>query len=193
MFNLDKVSKNLENFNDYENIEINFSKSIEFNPKLDFEIKKVYHRTLNNNAKFVLGCFHLNIFDTLESIVGNTNESDDFILDLSEFIANYFDDANSNLNIKNLRDFKEFLFDLKLASIILNTAFEENDMELIYESFYQLKSRFEKNHLINNYSLFNKLSTEYDIFDVGYEIQDDKNVIMMDNFPFSVEDSVGGK
>ena len=66
-------------------------------------------------------------------------------------------------------------------------------MELIYESFYQLKSRFEKNHLINNYSLFNKLSTEYDIFDVGYEIQDDKNVIMMDNFPFSVEDSVGGK
>ena len=47
MFNLDKVSKNLENFNDYENIEINFSKSIEFNPKLDFEIKKVYHRTLN--------------------------------------------------------------------------------------------------------------------------------------------------
>ena len=70
-------------------------------------------------AKFILGCFHLNVFENVESIVRNTNESDDFSLDLSEFIADYFDDTDSNLNIKNLKDFDEFLVDLKLSSVIL--------------------------------------------------------------------------
>lgn len=172
MFNLETVSENLANFNRYENVEIHFSKSIEFNPKLNSEIRKVYNRTLNNRAKFVLGCFHLNIFENLESIVRNTNESDDFILDLSEFIADYFDGADFNLNIRDLKDFDEFLFDLKLSSIILHSAFEENDMELIYESFYQLKSRLEKDNLINNFRLFKELSTEYNVIDVNYESRD---------------------
>lgn len=109
MFNVELVSDNLTNFNDCEDIEIHFSKSIEFNPKLDLEIRKVYQKTFNNMAKFILGCFHLNVFENVESIVRNTNESDDFILDLSEFIADYFDDTDSNLNIKNLKDFDEFI------------------------------------------------------------------------------------
>lgn len=192
MFNVEIISNNLANFNNYENIEINFSKSIEFNPKLNSEIQKVYHRTLNNQAKFVLGCFHLNIFDSLESIVRETNKSDDFILDLSEFIADYFDNADLNLNIRNFNDFEEFLFDLKLASIILNNAFEENDMELIYESFYQLRSRFEKDDLINTFRLFNEISAEYEIMDINYEIHDSANAITLDNFLLNFE-NIGDK
>lgn len=188
MFNVELVSENLADFNDYENVEIHFSKSIEFNPKLNLEIKKVYQRTLNNRAKFILGCFHLNIFENLESIVRNTNESDDFILDLSEFIAEYFDDVDSNLNIINLKDFDEFLFDLKLSSIILNSAVEENDMELIYESFYQLKSRLQKDSLIDNFKLFKDLSTIYDIIDV-----DNEYVKTFDNYELHVENNAGGK
>ena len=184
MFNVEMVSDNLADFNDCEDVEIHFSKSIEFNPKLNLEIRKVYQRTLNNRAKFILGCFHLNVFENLESIVRNTNESDDFILDLSEFIADYFDDADSNLNIKNLKDFDEFLVDLKLSSIILNSALEENDMELIYESFYQLKSRLQKDSLINNF----RLSTVYDIIDV-----DSEYVKTFDNYELQVENNWGGK
>lgn len=184
MFNVEMVSDNLADFNDCEDVEIHFSKSIEFNPKLDLEIRKVYRRTLNNRAKFILGCFHLNVFENLESIVRNTNESDDFILDLSEFISDYFDDADSKLNIKNLKDFDEFLVDLKLSSIILNSALEENDMELIYESFYQLKSRLQKDSLINNF----RLSTVYDIIDV-----DSEYVKTFDNYELQVENNWGGK
>ena len=146
MFNVELVSDNLTNFNDCEDIGIHFSKSIEFNPKLDLEIRKVYQKTLNNRAKFILGCFHLNVFENLESIVRNTNESDDFILDLSEFIADYFDDADSNLNIKNLKVLMS-LIDLKLSSVILIVLLK-NDVELIYESFYQLKSRLQKDSSI---------------------------------------------
>ena len=115
-----------------------------------FEINKVYKRTLNNRAKFILGCFHLNIFDTLENIVKTTNESDDFILDLSEFIVNYFDKIDNELNICSLQEFDEFIHVLKLSSIIIEGAVEENDMELFFEAFYQVQSRFKKENLINH-------------------------------------------
>lgn len=142
MFDVEIVSNDALNFNAYEDIDVNFSKSIEFNPKLLFEIDKVYKRTLNDRAKFILGCFHLNIFDSLETIVRRTNESDDFILDLSEFIANYFDKINDDLNICSLQEFDEFIHILKLSSIIIEDAVEEKDMELFFEAFYQLQSRF---------------------------------------------------
>ena len=90
MLNVETVSNDALNFNVYENIEVTFSKSIEFNPKLLFEINKVYKRTINNRAKFILGCFHLNIFDSLETIVRNTNESDDFILVVFNKIISIF-------------------------------------------------------------------------------------------------------
>lgn len=151
MFDVDNISKDAVNFNVYENIEITFSKSIEFNPKLFLEINKVYKRTLNNQAKFILGCFHLNIFDSLETIVRNTNESDDFVLDLSEFIADYFDKFDQELDIQSLQDFDEFIHVLKLSSIIIEDAVEENDTELIFEAFYQIQSRFKKENLINNF------------------------------------------
>ena len=147
MFNVDVFSKNETNFERYENISINFSNSIEMNPKLNFEIEKVYMRTLTNKAKFILGMFHLNIFDSLEYIVANTGECDDFILDLSEFIADYFDKIEYNLNIKSLKDFDEFVHILKLSSIIIDNACQDRDMELIYEAFYQIKSRFVKEKL----------------------------------------------
>ena len=69
MFNVELVSHNLADFNDCEDIGIHFSKSIEFNPKLDLEIRKVYQKIFNNMAKFILGCFHLNVFENVESIV----------------------------------------------------------------------------------------------------------------------------
>ena len=155
MFNVEIVSKDMTNFNIYENIEVNFSKSLQFNPKLSSEIDKVYKRTLNNQAKFILGYFHLNIFESLETIVRNTDESDDFILDLSEFIAKYFDRIDYELNINSLKEFEEFIHILKLSSIIITDALKENDMELIYESFYQIQSRFEKEKLIQEAIVFN--------------------------------------
>lgn len=140
MFDVEIVSNDSLNFNVYENIDVTFSKSIEFNPKLFFEINKVYKRTLNNRAKFILGCFHLNIFDSLEAIIRTTNESDDFILDLSEFIANYFDKIDHELNICSLEEFDEFIHVLKLSSIIIEDAVEENDMELFLKHSIKFKA-----------------------------------------------------
>ena len=57
-------------------------------------------------------------------------------------------------------------------------------MELIYESFYQLKSRLQKDSLINNF----RLSTVYDIIDV-----DSEYVKTFDNYELQVENNWGGK
>lgn len=187
MFNLEIESSEIENFKEFENIEFNFSKSIEFNPKLNSEIKKVFQRTLNNKAKVILGYFHLNIFDSLEIIVRNTDEPDDFIFDLSEFIANYFDSVDHSLNIENLHDFEEFMFDLKLASIIMINAISENDMELIYESVYQLQIRLKKEKLIDLLT-FNDLNNKFSMNTrpiVDYEIYDNVKTPKSENFTTS--------
>ena len=137
-------------FQFFESYEVNFSKSIEINPELDDEIKKVYDRTLNNQAKSLIGCFHLKIFKCLESILRTKNEPDDFIFDLSDFIANYFDKVDYKLNIKNLNDFNELIIILEVSSILIDIALDENDLEWIYEPFYQIESRLKKEKLMLN-------------------------------------------
>ena len=104
MFNVQLVSVEMEDFNFFENVEVNFSNLIENNADIGPEIKKVYRRAINNRAKFILGCFHLNIFDSLERIIANTNEINDFILDATEYISEYFDNMEFALDITNIED-----------------------------------------------------------------------------------------
>ena len=173
MFNVQLVSDEIDNFNVFENVEINFSKSIEFNAGIDPEIKKVYRRTINNRAKFLLGCFHLNIFNSLEYIINNTNEVDDFILDVTEFIAEYFDNIEFSLNITNIEELNEFTYILELSSILIKSALEVNDMELIYEAFFQIESRFKKANLVNeNISELYLHIYSMDFIEINYDCSD---------------------
>lgn len=155
MFNIQLVSEEIDNFNVFENININFSKSIEINPKINSEINKVYKRAINNRAKFLLGCFHLNIFNSLEYVIAHTDEENDFILDISEFIAQYFDRVELSLDITNIQELNEFTYILELSSILIKSALEENDFELMYEAFFQIESRFEKANLLTPNLIFN--------------------------------------
>ena len=181
MFDIKLISNIEDEFHSFESSEITFSKSIEYNPQINNEIKKVYSRTLNNQAKFFIWCFHLNIFNTLERIIRNTNNPDDCIFDLSDFIAKYFDEVEKDLNIKNTKDLNELISILKLSSIVVDDALDENDMELIYESFYQIESRLKKEKLIMNE--LGKKHMTYDVIDINYEFHDATlNSIKNNNF-----------
>ena len=130
--------------------ECNFSKSISINPKIRDELEHVYSRALNNQARFLLGRFHLDMFKAAESIVNDADDfEDDFVEDLTDFISQYFNRADNNLNIKNKADLNEFNTILKLSSIIMENAVEDSDLDLIYESFYQIESRLKKEKLID--------------------------------------------
>ncbi len=54
-----------------------------------------------------------------------------------------------SLNIKNKEDLDNLNYILKLSSIVLEDAIEEDDIELAYESFFQLEQRIKKYTLSN--------------------------------------------
>ena len=152
LINKEILSSDFENFNIFDNIEYNFSKSILINQKLSEEIKTSYQRTLNNRQSFFLGTFQLTIFTIVENIVNNCDDYEiDFIEDLTDFISQYFKKTDQNLNIRTKKDFEEFIIILKLSSLILENAKADNNLDLIYESFYQIQSRLKKEKLLNNF------------------------------------------
>ena len=169
MFKLLENSQELYNFSGIEDINTSFSKSITFHPKIEHEIENIYQRTLNNQAKFLIGSFHLNIFNTIEHIVNVTNEADDFIFDSTDFIQNYFNKVENQLNIRNILDLNRLIYILRLSSILLESAEKDKDLEVIYEAFYQLESRLKDEHLLNE-SILSK-NDEY--IEVEYIITND--------------------
>ena len=68
MFNLELINDEIDNFNVFENIEINFSDSIKYNSEISSDIKYAYQRSLNDRGKFLIDCFHLNLFNNVEKI-----------------------------------------------------------------------------------------------------------------------------
>ena len=53
----------------------------------------------------------------------------------------------------------------------MEDALEENDMELFFEAFYQIQSRFKKEKLANSYIYFN-----HDFISNGQELYKTENV-----------------
>ena len=152
MFNLELINDEIDNFNVFENIEINFSDSIKYNSEISSDIKYAYHRSLNDRGKFLIDCFHLNLFNNVEKITHNIGDSSDFLEDMSDFISQFFAQINKKLNLKNIHDLDKLIYILKISSIILDNALEDNDMDMIYESFYQMEGRIKKEGLISEFS-----------------------------------------
>ena len=151
MFNLELNDGEMYNFNVFENIDINFSNSIKYNSKINSDIQCVYKRALNDKGKFLLDCFHLNLFENVEKITHNINESSDFLEDLSDFISRFFTQININLDLKTIHDLNSMIHILNVSSIILDNALEENDIEMLYESFYQIEGRIKKEGLLKDF------------------------------------------
>ena len=187
LINREILTADFENFKIFDNIEDNFSKSILINSKLYEEIKTSYQRTLNNRAKFFLGSFQLTIFNIVENIVNNCDDYEvDFIEDLTDFISVYFKKTDQNLNIKNKKDFEEFIIILKLSSLILKNAMIDNNLDLIYESFYQIQSRLKKENLLidfrKNDNVFIEINFENDSNSFSRDVIVDNNSLFFQKF-----------
>ena len=187
LINREILTADFENFKIFDNIEDNFSKSILISSKLYEKIKTSYQRTLNNRAKFFLGSFQLTIFNIVENIVNNCDDYEvDFIEDLTDFISVYFKKTDQNLNIKNKKDFEEFIIILKLSSLILKNAMIDNNLDLIYESFYQIQSRLKKENLLidfrKNDNVFIEINFENDSNSFSRDVIVDNNSLFFQKF-----------
>lgn len=153
MFDLIEIPKNeIDNYYFFENVDVNFKYSINSNPNINPEIKKIYVRTLNNKAKFILDCFHLNVIWAAERIIQNNDCACELIDSLLTYISEFFDNVETNLKISNIHELEKLNFILRLTSITLDNAVKYNDVELAFESFFQVENRLEieklfvKNH-----------------------------------------------
>ena len=148
MFDLIEISKNEFNtYNVFENTDVSFKYSIDSNPKIKPEIRKIYERTLKNKAKFMLDTFHLNIVWVAEEIIKDNQNASELVDSLVSYISAFFDELEFKLKIRTLYELERINFILQLTSVTIQNALDYRDIELVFESFYQVENRLEIENL----------------------------------------------
>lgn len=149
---------NINNF--YSNISTNFKSSINLNQKFKKNIEDAYARTLLNFGKSALSMFHLKyiiMFEELAEYYEDDEELIEFSNSMISVINNYFEDLDSNLNIKTKHDLENLNYILNISLFLLEEAINDKNIDLAYESFFQIERK------INAKKLYEKLNKDFSI------------------------------
>lgn len=141
---LDKINKV------YSDISTNFKSSININHRFKNEIENIYARTLLNLGRSTLSIFHLkyvSMFEALAEYYGDDEELVEFSNDLISIINDYFEDLDSNLNIKTKHDLDNLNYILNISLFLLDEVINEKNIDLAYESFFQIERKINKKNL----------------------------------------------
>ena len=146
--------------NSFEQLDSSFKFSLRVNSKLKYEITNVYKRTLNNYAKFVLGGFQLTLFEKTEQIIRieQNDEITALILAFTDYMKIFFDETYHYINFKSIDDIDELKYFLNLSLLLIDDALDEKNVELLFESFFQIESRIKR-----EFPLVNSFHFNYDI------------------------------
>lgn len=134
----------------FNNINNSFKYSISLNPLLENEILNIYKRTLLNSGKLTLNIFHLKYLELFENLVKENKNSED-LFELSDSLIKiidfYFDKLDNNLFIQSPKDLEKLKNILEISLILMEGSVDNLDIELAYESFFQVERRIEKEKL----------------------------------------------
>ena len=134
----------------YHDIPNNFRNSININPQIENEIKEVHNRALLNFGRSILIFFNLKYLEMFEEL-SEYYENDKELFELSNSIIKIFNayikELNDNLFLKNEDDFDELKFIFGISLITLEEIVEDKDIELAYETFFQIERSIEKEKL----------------------------------------------
>ena len=143
----------LSDVNAYENISDSFRSAINVNPRFENEIREIYVKTLVNYGRTTLNAYHLKymeMFNLLAQYYQNDNEElIDFADSLITIISSYFKELDSCLNIKSQSDLDDLKYILQISLILMEEVVEDKNIELAYESFFQIERRIKKYQLYN--------------------------------------------
>ena len=134
-----------------------FKHSIIINPEFKCDIDDVYNGILLNMGKTNLSIFNFKYLQMFESFAKKDIENKElveFSESIIKHINSYFKELDFCLNITNKDDLDNLNFILKLSSIMLKNAIKNDDIELAYESFFQVERRIKKCKLSNNYKIY---------------------------------------
>ena len=134
-----------------------FKHSIRINPEFKCDIGDVYAGILLNMGKTNLSIFNFKYLQMFESFAKKDIENKElveFSESIIKHINSYFRELDFCLNIRNKDDLDNLNFILKLSSIMLKNAIKNDDIDLAYESFFQIERRIKKCNLFNNYKIY---------------------------------------
>lgn len=120
---------------------------LEKNPDLYDEALKIQSRICTNYFKTLLGLFNLEYYEMIVHILKDKPEDEDLIdliKSLTEYMNYFYDSLNVNLKLNDLEDFEQMQYIISVCMLLLEEAIAEDDIELAYHSFTQLKSRLSK-------------------------------------------------
>lgn len=148
--NLSEIKVFIPNEDIFNNINNSFKYSISLNPLLEKEIFNIYKRTLLNSGKLTLNIFHLKYLELFENLVKDNNNSED-LFELSDSLIKiidfYFEKLDNNLFIQSPKDLEKLKNILEISLILMEGSVDNLDIELAYESFFQVERRIEKEKL----------------------------------------------
>ncbi|MGN0104874.1 hypothetical protein [Methanobrevibacter ruminantium] len=148
--NLPEIKVFIPNEGIFNDINNSFKYSISLNPLLEKEIFNIYKRTLLNSGKLTLNIFHLKYLELFENLVKENNNSED-LFELSDSLIKiidlYFEKLDNNLFIQSPKDLEKLKNILEISLILMEGSVDNLDIELAYESFFQVERRIEKEKL----------------------------------------------
>lgn len=148
--NLPEMKGSIPNEGIFNDINNSFKYSISLNPLLEKEIFNIYKRTLLNSGKLTLNIFHLKYLELFENLVKENNNSED-LFELSDSLIKiidlYFEKLDNNLFIQSPKDLEKLKNILEISLILMEGSVDNLDIELAYETFFQVERRIEKEKL----------------------------------------------
>ena len=95
----------------------------------------------------MLDTFHLNIVWVAEEIIKDNQNASELVDSLVSYISAFFDELEFKLKIRTLHELERLNFILQLTSVTIQNALDYRDIELVFESFYQVENRLEIENL----------------------------------------------
>lgn len=123
-----------------EDISHDFKQLVNLNEDVNIILNSICYDMMNNKARIVLNLFEFKWFETLECINKNTEGYEESVEDIC-LITDFFEKCKKII-IKERKDLEEVILVLRLSNILLDSAREDNDLDCLWESFYQIESRF---------------------------------------------------
>lgn len=99
----------------------------------------LYVGVLNSKAQVLLNSFELRWFMVLETMDDSVEGYTDSVGDVS-IVHSVFQEFRS-IELKSRNDLEELLFILRISCILLDDAEENNNLDALWESVYQIERR----------------------------------------------------
>ena len=133
----------------FEGKNISFTQLLNLNEETVNILDETYNSILNNEAKLLLDRLEFKWYVALNQISPLTEGYADSIYDMN-IVHKSFEKYKNNLCLTTKEDLDKVFLISTLVDILVESALEFEDLDTLWEGFYQIGSRLRKYQLLNS-------------------------------------------